>query len=202
MAVTGLTEPIRFSIPAAADVPPNNAATCAFWDSSAAAFNTAGCTALPNAAPAQHTVAWVKSPFDVSQPAPAQNVGGPAAAVAGGDGACRALPDREMAALLVSAAGTAEAQARYLSATAWDVTGERMCGCKVTILDCAADAAARAAAAAAAAADGASADEAFSVGERARRVIFPSSVGAIIYPSISCSQNDTKSVMRIIYGAI
>ena len=78
VAVAGLSTPITFSMPAS---PLNDGqqTTCAWWDDTAAAYNTTGCIALPSPYPPGHQVAFTPG-FVVSGPGSlslAWNISGP-----------------------------------------------------------------------------------------------------------------------------
>lgn len=49
---------------------------------------------------------------------------------------------------------------------------------------------------------GASDAEAAAAAKKARRLVYPSAVDALLYPAIRCNESDTTTVMKIFYGAV
>ena len=180
VAVGGLTNPIKFQMPALPSVPAGNAQSCQFWDSTNSVFSDAGCATLPSPAPVNHTVAWADD-------------AAAAAALAGG--ACQATPDAYAAAFAANSSALA-APANAIGSQ-WDVFGGLSCGCSVTVLSCAAEARKAAVAAAAATAAGRNSTAA---GIAAQRKVYLNVMDAITQPAIRCAPGDASTVMRIYFG--
>ena len=59
VAVSGLSSPITFTLPASAGVNNETQAQCVFWSDAAGAYSTAGCAALPNPLPCGLAAYWL-----------------------------------------------------------------------------------------------------------------------------------------------
>lgn len=129
ISVANLRTPIHFTIPLPRRSPEGTEPKCTFWDASRGVFSSEGVATLPNSAPHKHVVQWAGLPADVA--ALAASASRPPAAVETPE-SCRAQPDRQLAALLNSSAAAAGTSPRLLQATAWDLAGRCLCGCKVS----------------------------------------------------------------------
>ena len=59
LVVANATTPITFTLPAVPTAGGVNQSVCAFYDTAAGAYSTAGCIGVPNPGPANHTLAFV-----------------------------------------------------------------------------------------------------------------------------------------------
>jgi hypothetical protein len=79
LVVANATTPITFTLPAVPTAGGVNQSVCAFYDTAAGAYSTAGCVGVPNPGPAGHTLGFVpgyQTPSDASL-AMAWNITGP-----------------------------------------------------------------------------------------------------------------------------
>lgn len=224
--VRGLSAPIRFAMPApsaaAGSAPEGSDAACVYWDAAAGAFSGEGCAALPGRLPRGHAVAWAPLGPPAAEGADAEAAVPPPPAMSAapplpppppaGDAACALVPttappgaagcaallDDAGRAVLAALSGAPDGAARQLP-VAWDATGPLFCGCNVTYLDCAAEAAAAEQAAAEALDIGASDAATAAAVAAVRRKVYLSPRDALVVPAVTCPAGST-ALMKAYYG--
>lgn len=129
---------------------------------------------------------------------PAAIAAASAAILTGASAACAATVDAAGAAFFNASTLTPATAARRIS-VAFDLTGDLFCGCRLTVLDCAAENAKADAAARAARAAGKTEAEAAAAADAALRKVYPSPRDALLVPAVSCPKNST-TIMKVYYG--
>lgn len=185
---------------------------CTYWDASQGVFSSAGCATLPSPAPLNHTVSFLDLPANVAAIHADANASAAdwaarfGRAAPSGEPACKAQPDHQLAeffdtALQANRTGQAPSVVAERQITAaWILTGPLACGCRVTVLDCAADARGADDASARARAGGGDEAAAARAAEAARQRIFPAPLDAVLVPAIRCASNDSATTMVVFYG--
>lgn len=216
--------------PQAANAGRDSVPVCLFWDPQRQVFSGEGTAALPSGLPVGHSVAWAAlgAPLGTPLGTPLPGSSSPAGAAASSTPAllppvrrdapgasdcgaisahrpaypeapsCAAKPDAEMLSVLSGPSGSAAA-ARLLP-VAWDITGELLCGCSVTVLVCADEDARAAAAAEAATLAGKGRGAADAAALAARRRVYPTSPReALLLPAVACPAG-SNAVLKVFYG--